>query len=434
MLRLVVILAALLAAPAQGEGFRSLEGHGGPVMGLAVAEDGQTALSASFDYSVGLWPLQGGAPRWLEGHGAAVNAVAFLPGGRAVSGGDDFAAIVWSLADGRLLHRLEGHRGKVMSVRPSPVGDRIATASWDGTIRLWDSATGRELAVLDGHDGPVNDVVWGEGGAVLYSAGHDGTVLEWDPASLRPLRRMADHGFGVNVLAIDAAAGWLAYGGLDGGTRVLDLVSGAERADLTAGRRPILALARAPDGGQIAIGDGEGYIMVVETAGWGIVRDFRAALNGPIWALAFTADGAGILAGGIADEAYLWPLEAAADAPRMAEVARAFHTDPETVPNGERQFLRKCSVCHTLEEDGGRRAGPTLMGVFGRRAGTLPGYSYSPALRDSDIVWTDGTIDRLFDIGPDNLTPGSKMPMQQIASPQDRADLIAYLRQATTPD
>ena len=75
-----------------------------------------------------------------------------------------------------------------------------------------------------------------------------------------------------------------------------------------------------------------------------------------------------------------------------------------------------------------------LAGVFGRPAGSLPGYSYSPALSNSDIVWDEHSIDRLFEIGPDNLTPGSKMPMQQIASPKDRADLIAFLKRATTQD
>ena len=51
-------------------------------------------------------------------------------------------------------------------------------------------------------------------------------------------------------------------------------------------------------------------------------------------------------------------------------VHEAFHPKTE-MSNGERQFARKCSVCHTLKADGKRRAGPTLYGVFGRRAGTL---------------------------------------------------------------
>ncbi|MEX0309299.1 MAG: cytochrome c family protein, partial [Tateyamaria sp.] len=60
-----------------------------------------------------------------------------------------------------------------------------------------------------------------------------------------------------------------------------------------------------------------------------------------------------------------------------------------------------------------------------------PGYRYSPTLDGSDIIWDDATIDALFEEGPDHYIPGSKMPMQVIAAPQDRADLIAFLRTAT---
>ncbi|MEY8838721.1 cytochrome c family protein, partial [Cribrihabitans sp. XS_ASV171] len=64
----------------------------------------------------------------------------------------------------------------------------------------------------------------------------------------------------------------------------------------------------------------------------------------------------------------------------------------------------------------------------------LSGYLYSERLATSDIIWTEESIDALFDEGPDHYIPGSKMPMQRIAEKQDRADLIAYLRRATSPE
>jgi cytochrome c len=397
-----------------------LEGHGGPVMDVAIA--GETTLTASFDYSVGLWRRDG--PLWLDGHRAAVNAVAVLPGGRAASGGDDFAVIVWDLATGDVAARLDGHAGKVMDVAVSE-GGTLASASWDGTLRLWDAERGKALAAIADHDGPVNAVAWL--GDRLYSAGADGTVVERDAAGA-PLRTLVRHGFGVNRILL--GDGWLLYGAVDGGTRVVDLATGDEIADLSADRRPILALAAAP--GLVAIGDGEGHIMVVETGAWSVLRDFRAAAHGPIWALAFTADGRSLVAGGLDDAATVWPL--AGEGKVLARDRPGFHTDPEAVGNGERQFLRKCSVCHTLAPDGARRAGPTLHDLFGRTAGSVEGYAYSTALAESGIVWTDATIDRLFDIGPDHYTPGSKMPMQRIVSPQDRADLIAFLRRETAAE
>ncbi|MEM7213502.1 MAG: c-type cytochrome, partial [Pseudomonadota bacterium] len=131
---------------------------------------------------------------------------------------------------------------------------------------------------------------------------------------------------------------------------------------------------------------------------------------------------------------YVFPLGDLGDQPRMGEAPRAFHTDPSKVGNGERQFLRKCSVCHSLTPNGGRKAGPTLYGLFGRQAGTVEGYIYSAALDGSDLIWNEETVDKLFDLGPDHYTPGSKMPMQQIAKPEDRSDLIAFLKETTAAE
>ena len=82
--------------------------------------------------------------------------------------------------------------------------------------------------------------------------------------------------------------------------------------------------------------------------------------------------------------------------------------------NGEKQFARKCSVCHSLTASSKRRAGPTLYGVFGRKVGSVEDYPYSKELIDMDLVWDERTIDLLFKDGPDIVTPGSKMPVQRI--------------------
>ena len=87
----------------------------------------------------------------------------------------------------------------------------------------------------------------------------------------------------------------------------------------------------------------------------------------------------------------------------------------------------------TLAPDGRNRAGPTLYGVFGRRIATLPGYPYSEPLKKLDIVWNETTIARLFEIGPHEFTPGSKMPLQKITDAKQRDALIAFLKQATAP-
>ena len=171
--------------------------------------------------------------------------------------------------------------------------------------------------------------------------------------------------------------------------------------------------------------------MVIDTGQMRISRDFRATRNGPIWALAFSVDGQNLHAGGIEDIVYSWPIATMDEHGTMAGTPRSFLEKPDTLGNGERQFKRKCSICHTLTQGSARKAGPSLHQLFGRRAGTVADYTYSETLNGSDIIWSAETINALFDLGPDHYIPGTKMPMQRIVKQSDRDDLITYLRENT---
>lgn len=429
-MRFLGVFFALLAAPVAvlAADFRLLVGHGGPVMDAAVSEDGQFALTGSFDNSVGLWSLDGEDVEWLEGHDAAVKTTIFLSDTEVASGGDDFAIKLWNLETGTA-RSLEGHQGQVAGLAHSPDGNLLASASWDGFVGLWNVEDGSLLAMLDGHGGVVNDVTFSDDGALLYSASADGTIRVWDVNAQTEKRQLVNHGFGVNQLLL--GPGWLAYGAVDGGTRVIDSDSAEVIADLTLDRRPILAMAMSPDGSEIAVGDGQGFVMTIDTSTWSISGDYKAAGNGPVWALAYTADGQSLVGGGIDDAAYIWPAHNDLDAPIMATEERGFLRDPDEMSNGERQFRRKCSICHSLGDDGIRRAGPTLAGLFGRPAGSVPGYLYSETVANLGFDWSEDTIDQLFDLGPDHFIPGSKMPMQRIVKPEDRQDLIRFLKDNT---
>ncbi|MEM7718302.1 MAG: c-type cytochrome [Pseudomonadota bacterium] len=417
------------AAPALASEFKLLVGHGGPVMAADVSDDGTHALTASFDNAVGYWSLTSDEPRWLEGHRAAVKSAIFIDQERAVSGGDDFAITLWSLPDGVELRRLEGHKGQVAALAISPDRATLGSASWDGSVGLWSLPEGDLIAMMTGHGGVVNDIKFSQDGAAVYTASADGTIRVWDVATATEKRQLVQHGFGVNKLLL--GPDWLAYGAVDGGTRIVDLDTATVIADLTADRRPILAMAHRPDGQEIAVGDGEGFVMTVSVDDWAITGDYKAAGKGPVWALAYLGDGESLLGGGIDDAAYIWPVRNSLEAPIMATQERGFLKDPSEMSNGERQYQRKCSICHSLTDDGARRAGPHLAGLFGRPAGSVAGYRYSDTVATLPFDWNEDTIDQLFDKGPDHFIPGSKMPMQRITKPEDRADLIAFLKDNT---
>jgi cytochrome c len=94
------------------------------------------------------------------------------------------------------------------------------------------------------------------------------------------------------------------------------------------------------------------------------------------------------------------------------------------------QVFQTCAACHTLEQ-GVHRTGPSLAGVFGRKAGAAEGFHrYSEALRAADLVWREDTLNG-FLANPQAFLPGNRMTFRGIDDAQARADLIAYLQAAT---
>jgi cytochrome c len=93
---------------------------------------------------------------------------------------------------------------------------------------------------------------------------------------------------------------------------------------------------------------------------------------------------------------------------------------------GEALYAR-CQGCHSIERN---RVGPMHRGLFGRAAGSVDGFNYSDAMKDSGIVWDETTLDD-FLAHPRETVPGTRMTYAGIADAQERADLIAWLKQAT---
>jgi cytochrome c len=416
----------------------NLLGHGGPVKAIRIDPAAGHVLTGAFDYAAMLWDVSGGTPKQVhrfDDHSGAVNAVAFAgDGARILTAGDDFAVSLWDAKTGALIQRFQGHTGKIVGLSVSADGRTAVSASWDRTARLWDLEKQEALGVLEGHKGPVNAAVFSNDGAHVFTASADGTIARYVRATGTLDRAITKHGWGINVLERLPGTNHLVFGALNGSATIIDGDTGDVVRELPSHDRPVLALAVLDKPGLIATGSGDGTIRVLRAADGAVIETYKTPY-GPVWSLAFMPGGDALYYAGLDDFATLWRIT-----PR-----EAFETIDSTFPRrfqktgvaddpvsrGELQFARKCSICHTLTPDTANRAGPSLHGVFGRRIATLPGYPFTPALKTMDIVWTGETISKLFELGPEDFTPGSKMPLQKMTRPGDRDDLIAYLRVAT---
>lgn len=91
-----------------------------------------------------------------------------------------------------------------------------------------------------------------------------------------------------------------------------------------------------------------------------------------------------------------------------------------------KKVFNKCAACHSVEP-GKTKVGPSLWGVVGRKAGTLEGYSFSAAMKNSGLTWDVSTLE-LYLAKPSEVVKGSKMAFAGIKDPTELADVVAYLQ------
>jgi cytochrome c len=414
----LVLPVVVVSAQAQ------LRGHGGPVRALAIAPDGTHAISGSFDTSAIRWSLdRNAADQVMRFHDGAVNAVAYLKDGRLVTAGADAHIAVWTPGQQQPDKVFDGHTAPIVALAVSPDGAMLASASWDRTVRLWPIAGG-EPRVLEGNTQNVNGVAFAPDGKNIVSAGYDATLHVWSLADGREAVHTLPSP--LNTVAI-ASDGEIVAAGANGKVYFVS-PKGDVLAEVEASPTPIIAVALSADGNLVAAAGIRGSVAIIERK----ARKLAQTLVGPglpVWSVAFFPDNHTLLTGGADRMIRRW--DATSGEPAGAVIVGA-PEDPLAAYAGDHgaEVFRACVACHTLSADEGNKAGPTLSGIFGRRIATLPGYNFSPALKKLEIVWTPETVAKLFEIGPAQYTPGTKMPEQTIGSAEDRQALVTFLQKA----
>jgi cytochrome c len=272
----------------------------------------------------------------------------------------------------------------------------------------------------------VNGVAFTADGRSLVSAGYDATVRIWSlRGNAAPVIVTLPSALNTVALAHD---GEIVASGANGRVYFVS-AKGETPGEVEIGETPIISLAISPDGSLVAAAGIRGSVAVIDRKTRAILRTLVGP-GLPVWSVAFFPDSKTLLTGGTDRMVRRWN---ASTGEHIGSVPLNDISDPLATYADDRgaEVYRACIACHTLSPDQGNRAGPTLAGIFGRRIASLPGYNFSDALKKLDIVWTPETVSKLFEVGPNAYTPGTKMPEQTIGSAEDRRALVEFLKKAT---
>lgn len=295
----------------------------GWVWSIAFSPNGRL-LASSANRVVHLWDVQTGqCLQTLQGYTNRVFSLAFSPDGRLLaSGSEDHLIRVWDIKTGQLLNILSGHRDTVRAVAFSPqhytpsweqrksasktlkLRYRLASGSYDGTVRLWDVDSGECLTIGADHQHWVWSVAFSPDGRYLASGSSDRTVKLWDANTGKCLKSLEGHSQTVRTVAFSMDGQTLASGSDDQSIRLWHQHTGEALRVLKGHSSWISSIAFSPIseefsegvGCLLASGSEDQSVRLWDTRTSRCLKTLQGHSNG-VWCVAFSADGTQIASG-----------------------------------------------------------------------------------------------------------------------------------------
>jgi WD40 repeat protein/serine/threonine protein kinase len=287
-----------------------LEGHSGPVQGVAFSNDAQRLLTRGGDNTVKLWNLSAkpAANDVCQGHWCFPTCVAFSPDGRQMaSGGADNVGgrvLLWNVATGRLEDIFERHSNWVWSVAFSPDGSEIASTGMDGTLRVWDRKSRSERMTIRTESENLQWVDYSRDGRQLICSGNQ-WLWFWDRDSGTAIRTVKlDDSHGSSRPALSPDGQHIAIG-VNSDIVLLNYTSLELVSRFPCSTRAVQQVAFSRDGRTLACSDGSSvYLFSLNGKSLGtIISQFD------IQSMDFSPDGRTLATGDSANQVHLWDIE-----------------------------------------------------------------------------------------------------------------------------
>ena len=227
----------------------------------------------------------------LNGHTRDIRSVVYSPQGtRLASASFDNTVKVWDAVTGQETLTIDGHTSPVWSVCFSRDGQRLASASFDNTVKVWDAVTGQETLTLKGHDDKVFSVSFSPDGQWLASASGDNTVKVWDAATGQEIRTQTGHDQAVVSVCFSSDGKRMASASTDNTVKVWDAVTGQEQYTLSGHTGQVWCVCFSPDGTRLASASADKTVKIWDALTRQEIRTL-AGHTGPVWSVGFTPDG-----------------------------------------------------------------------------------------------------------------------------------------------